>query len=460
MLKIHFSNIGNIAKGDVELNKMTIFAGENNTGKTYATYVVYSLLEKEFRYEFKEVLPIVEELYKDGFYTLDLKEFFDAHYSKMKQEIEKAFSENLHAIFSAEESEFSRSKIDFTLDESLVKENLVKMDIQFSIGIGQNNFTTFEAIKLPDETSLKLMLFDIKVPKRVIGEHVKSILNRLVFDDLFSKSFLLPAERTGLNLFYQELSRKRTAMLHHLQKIEFDPMELIKDLIVSRYPQPIADYIDFLNDTQNLKKSSSDFKDLALEIQKNILHGTYKVEKDGIYFLPYKRHSNKENHHQKISLHLSSSTVKTFFSLVFYLEHMADQNQTLIIDEPELNLHPENQRKIARVLAMIANRGIQVVLSTHSDYFIREINNLMMLKNDFSTKKDIMEEYGYSEEMLLNPKDVNAYWFHDHKINKMKIYEDEGIVVDTFDSVIRDLNMLTDKIYYQKKADLDDTADK
>jgi len=34
MVKIHVENLGNIAKGDVEINNLTIFAGSNNTGKT------------------------------------------------------------------------------------------------------------------------------------------------------------------------------------------------------------------------------------------------------------------------------------------------------------------------------------------------------------------------------------------------------------------------------------------
>jgi predicted ATP-dependent endonuclease of OLD family len=166
----------------------------------------------------------------------------------------------------------------------------------------------------------------------------------------------------------------------------------VRSIIISRYSQPIADYIDFLNNSFELKKLNSDFKDLAIEIQKKILNGKYIVETDGIYFIPYKIHSSNTDHfNQKISLHLSSSTVKTFFSLVFYLEHLAKEGETLIIDEPELNLHPDNQRKIAIILVMIANRGIKVIVSTHSDYFIREINNLIMLKNEFPSKTEIMQ---------------------------------------------------------------------
>jgi len=459
MTKINFENLGNISNGSVELNKLTIFTGENNTGKTYATYGLYSLLDKDFRYNLKEINPIIEDLYRDGLYNLDLKTFFDTNYLKIKKEIEVSFSKSLPNVFSANEDEFKKSKMTFDLNISDIKKELLELNHKSTLTIGKKDNIIFEVNKEKNSTILKLVLLETNTPKDIISENLKNILSHFIFDKLFSKSFLLPAERTGLNLFYQELSSERSAMFHHIGKATINKMELIKDLIVSRYPQPIADYIDFLNNINILKKSNSEFKDLSLVIQKEILKGKYKVEKDGIYFMPYKSYANKDNFTEKISLHLTSSTIKTFFSLVFYLEHLANDGETLIVDEPELNLHPDNQRKIARILSMIANRGVQVIVSTHSDYFIREINNLIMLKSDFKSKKEIMSKNGYTDNMLISGNDVSAYLFCKNTIEEMEIDEQEGIIAKTFDSVINDLNLVSDDIFYTKQADVEnDTA--
>ena len=53
-----------------------------------------------------------------------------------------------------------------------------------------------------------------------------------------------------------------------------------------------------------------------------------------------------------------------------------------MIDEPELNLHPDNQRRIARLLARLVNLGIKVFITTHSSYIIKELNTLIMLNRD------------------------------------------------------------------------------
>jgi len=456
MTQINFENLGNIERGSIALNNLTIFTGENNTGKTYATYAIYSLLDKDFSYTLNEINSIIEDVYRDGSYNLDLQTFFDKNYKKIKKEVEIAFSKSLSYVFSASEEEFHKSKITFDLDEYNIKENLIKREYKSTLSIGKKDNSICELFKESKNTVLKIILLDSDVPVNIIQDKLKNVLSTFLFDTLFSKSFLLPAERTGLNLFYQELSSERTAIFHHIGKQEINTMELIKDLIISRYPQPIADYIDFLNNINTLKKSNSLCKDLSVRIQKEILKGKYKIDKEGIYFVPYKKDSNKENYNEKISLHLTSSTVKTFFSLVFYLEHLAREGETLIIDEPELNLHPNNQRKIAQIIAMIVNRGIKVIISTHSDYFVRELNTLLMLNSEFNSQKEIMQKYNYEENMLLSATDVNAYVFCKNTIIKMEIDKEEGIIAKTFDDVIYDLNAVSDEIYYTKQSDFED----
>jgi len=448
MLNLNFKNLGNIKDGTINLKPFTIFCGDNNTGKTYATYAIYALLDKEFDFSFKETREIVEKLYQNGLYELNISEFMKNNLKTLKKEIEKGFKENLHFVFSAEEEDFKKTSFAFEIDDETIKNNINDSGFNAISSIGKKEVVVFEASKDENSNIIKLVLHDNKMSKHFLSDRLKNIISKVIFKQLFSNSFLLPAERTGLNLFYKELGRERTTILHHLQKKDINPMELVKDLLVSRYPQPIGDYIDFLNDVHNLKKIKSEYKDFAHLIQKDILHGKYKVEKDGIYFVPYKTNANKDNFSERISLHMSSSTVKTFFSLVFYLEHLAKKGDTLIIDEPELNLHPDNQRKIARILSLIVNKNINVIVSTHSDYFMKELNNLIMLKNDIKNKENLFKKYGYIKEMTISLEDIDAYLFENNTIKKLNKTKEEGIEVTTFDKVINKLNESSEDIYF------------
>ncbi len=260
--------------------------------------------------------------------------------------------------------------------------------------------------------------------------------------------FLMPAERNGLHLFFRELSTRRTALLHHASKDNIDINDLLRDVIRSRYAVPIAKYIDWLNDMTDIQKSkSTEFHDYAQQLQKSLAGGAYKVDSrtGDIAFKPYQR-KRVGVETQSLGLHLTSSTVKSLFGLWFYLKYQAEKGDVLMIDELELNIHPENQRKVARLLAQLVNAGLNVVISTHSDYIVREFNSLIMLSQD--KDKALRKKYGYKDNEVLTMEKVGAYLFDEQTIKSFEITADDGIYATTFDEVIRKLNNTNDDIYY------------
>ena len=269
--------------------------------------------------------------------------------------------------------------------------------------------------------------------------------------------FLMPAERNGLHLFFRELSTRRTALLHHASKDNIDINDLLRDVIRSRYAVPIAKYIDWLNDLSDIQKSkSADFHDYAQQLQKTLAGGVYKIDSrtGDIAFKPYQRKRDGVKT-ESLGLHLTSSTVKSLFGLWFYLEYQAEKGDVLMIDEPELNIHPENQRKIARLLAQLVNAGLNVVISTHSDYMVREFNSLIMLSQD--EDKVLREKHKYADNEILTTAQVGAYLFDKQEIKPFEITADDGIYAKTFDEVIRNLNDTNDDIYYSLKEKKDES---
>ncbi len=100
----------------------------------------------------------------------------------------------------------------------------------------------------------------------------------------------------------------------------------------------------------------------------------------------------------------SSSSVRSLLDIGFYLRHVAEPNDLLMVDEPELNLHPENQRRMARLFARLVNCGIKVFMTTHSDYIVKELNTLIMLNSAIPSHQKIMEDYHYREDELIEAK--------------------------------------------------------
>ena len=270
----------------------------------------------------------------------------------------------------------------------------------------------------------------------------------LLASNQLSDIFLMPAERNGLHLFFRELSTRRTALLHHASREKIDIGELLRDVIRSRYAIPIAHYIDWLNDLAERQKSkSAEFHPFAGQVKRQLAGGAYSVDArtGSIEFKPY-QHRRDGKKTTAMGLHMTSSTVKSLFGLWFYLEHQAEPGDLLMIDEPELNVHPENQRKIARLLARLVNAGLNITLSTHSDYIVRELNTLIMLGQEGA--EGLREKHGYEEDETLSTDQVAAYLFDEQTITPFEITPDDGIYATTFDDVIDELNSVNNDVYY------------
>lgn len=260
--------------------------------------------------------------------------------------------------------------------------------------------------------------------------------------------FLMPAERNGLHLFFRELSTRRAALLHHASRDNIDVGELLRDVIYSRYALPIADYIDWLNNLSEAQRAKSDgYHGYAENLKRSLVRGSYRIDArtGSVEFRPYRLRRDARSA-ASMGLHITSSTVKSLFGLWFYLEHQAKAGDILMIDEPELNIHPDNQRQIARLLARLVNAGINVVISTHSDYIVREFNTLIMLSQD--TNRRLQKKHRYQADEVLSQEKVGAYLFDQQTIVPFGITPEDGIYATTFDEVIADLNRVNDDVYY------------
>ncbi|HHP0406170.1 AAA family ATPase [Acinetobacter baumannii] len=444
-------NLGNLESGTIEVKPLTLLCGPNNTGKTWVMYTIYGFLNNQEISSFAGVDQIVTDLKENGILEFNLEEWLEKNFKGTLSSIEKATKMKLPSIFSSDSSLFENSifKWEVVLTEILERNKGRSFEFEFSLGSKQIH--AFKAIKSKDSQVISMTLIK-DLPKEILNDVISSLIyNYLVGRNAQQQStFLIPAERNGLHLFYRELSSRRTALLHHASRDELDLHLLLRDVLGSKYAKPIADYIDWLNDLTNIKKSAekNKYHELAEEVKK-LIGGKYNIDAEGnITFMPKKKRGGPTV--PKMDLHLSSSTAKSLFGLWFYLEYQAKEQSVLMIDEPELNLHPSNQRLVARLIAKMVNMGLKIVVSTHSDYFVRELNSLIMLGENNGnqvTKSQLLKKYSIDSQALLTKDKIGAYVFECGQLKEMEVNE-EGIIAKTFDEQINQLNDSSDDIYY------------
>ncbi|TAE61769.1 MAG: hypothetical protein EAZ87_00935 [Nostocales cyanobacterium] len=453
--KVFIENLGVIKKGHLQLNDFTLLCGANNTAKTYIMYSLYSLIDYNFKVNVDFVETIVNQLIEDKVRQYDIQDLVTNNLHNIANGISLGITRHLPNLFATDSSDFEKTRIKLELDNDLILRNIINQGIQHRLSLGNKESDWFFDIqKLVNDTKVTFTMRDTGIPHNLLIELISRSIIKLILSKDTGNCFLLPAERAGLNLFFKELSSIRNRLLHHAKKDDINPLEVLHDILQSRYAEPISDYIQFLNDLKDSKKRKSDYQIQAQYIHQKILNGKYEIDRDGdIYFKPY-RSNNK-----KMPLHFTSSTVKSLFGLVFYLEHLAQPGDYLMIDEPELSLHPDNQRNLARVLAKLVNDGVKVVVSTHSPYFVRELNNLIMFNKYFAQADALRLRYGYESDESLNPEKVSAYLFSNNTINPMEIDPNEGIIAETFDVVIDNLNQSSNDIYYASQEEEHEDAE-
>ena len=152
----------------------------------------------------------------------------------------------------------------------------------------------------------------------------------------------------------------------------------------------------------------------------------------------------KPNKKVALDISVSSSMVKELSTLVLYLRYVAKANQLLVIDEPEMNLHPEAQVKMIEFLAMLVNAGLNILITTHSPYMLDHLANLIKAAQN-ENKESIRDKfYLKCTDAFIAKENVSVYLFNQGRVTNA--LDDDGVIQwNTFGDVSDRIS----EIYYQ-----------
>lgn len=453
-MKLRLKNIGVIKESEIDLSKdLIVLCGPNNTGKTYATYVAYALYRyvnvesKRFNNRITTDVNLAE-IKKSGSVQIDLWKLFQDEENKLITRYVGFIMSRLSDVFDSNDTVFKNSSLKVVFDNhDYIKSKILNAEIENDVKFGttSTNFKKKAGSLILDITAVINQKDDRKAQElfEIITDIlIPEIIGDLLLQSIYNNCYIAPAERIAINLFSRQLSVQRNKLVDDL--LAYSDAKSTKGILAKAqlYPLAIRDSLEVSERLSELQKDASDYGFLADLIETEILKGKIKISKEGEV-----QYSPQSTRVKPLGIHLTASVVKSLSNLVFYFRHIAKKGDFIIIDEPELNLHPDNQIKIAHLLARIVNNGFKVMISTHSDYIIREINNLIMLSNDNVNAKKIIKKYHYSKEELLNHNNVAAYIFN-NKISTPIDVSSTGFEVETIDAEISKLNKISEEIYY------------
>jgi len=474
-----------VRNAKIRLSNLTIFVGENNLNKTWFAYLILTLLSD------KHIANLFFKISKNNRYKLFkiLSELYDKLLSSNHID-NNNFKENIRSLIEKFYEELAK-KYCYVLDESffkITKTQFNKGDIKISCKISQ--WSSINADKVA-ENLIRYFDLHIKNSKALLFQDFfnlfklfKVLVKEFLKKNLAENYFYLPAERNALIQFanlisYGELNLYRaeenvisfsTLIKNLFPKIfnEENTETNVEDFLGERvrretnYPSFIKEFIDFLFKIKDESIINKNINEELLKLLESVIEGKIIVDEIGALF--YK----EEVGTQEIPVKIASSMVKSLSGLNLFIKYKFIPNKyLLVIDEPEIALHPEAQVKLIEFLTILVNKGLKIILTTHSPYIVDHLINLMegykvkkgltppklkdKLKELFWLPKAI-EDLELKEikvdDILINPSKVSVYWFKKDNDGyvKLKSIKNSNDTIDwqTFSKISEKLS----EIYY------------
>lgn len=434
-MRVEIKNVGSISNFDVDISGLTVVSGENDSGKTALSKVIYALGQSSSFYKFKRKVVIrnkIKNIYDKMFMVLS--NYMHSEFpEEEKEDLNGALSALMEFLYTARrmtssyDMEFApRYVIEnseyifkyFHIDNEEVRKELSHMIVMLKqISMDRVRFADHFLSSLKEEFANDLVkknstsnFSEITVTVDGKKSHIKFDNKKIIdTDGDFDIPFIDSTFVDGPAVFLIEKVLGRTDYV-------------MRSKVRSGVPHHVIDLCSKIDGTRNTLSSISesdnpcwdmnDFYDgiISFEPEKEDFH----LKKDGYIFSG-----------NNVSSGVKALSVMDILSRGGYL----NKESIIILDEPETNLHPKWQKKYAKAIVALSNKGIRIIVNTHSPYMLESLKAYSGVFN------------------------AGAKFYFSHKVkNNVKLLDTHGdisIIIDALSSPLRDLML-------EMQGDLDD----
>ena len=216
---------------------------------------------------------------------------------------------------------------------------------------------------------------------------------------------------------------------------------------------PIGMYRDFLAQLDDLKTPSriiSPDNQFFVNYIAKLADGEIVLE-NGSVFLLFKSG-------EKIPVSAAASSVKELMPFLLMLQNgKIRQYNSLLFEEPEAHVHPKKQFLVMDMLARCCNKGMLIQMTTHSDYLLGRMNQLLVLGKIREKSMEAFEifckEHQFNKNLYLHTEQIGGYYFK--RENDRVVIEEQdlslGLPFNSFENTV--------KSQMELSADINDLAE-
>lgn len=404
-IHVNIKKLGLIRNAEIEIKPLMLFSGYSGLGKSYVAilchYFYYVWMSDKRINSFFKHIQDSKGISFDG--SIPNQNGDKASFSISKEEIE-----NWLAKDAVDYLKYMLGYSDFSAE---IKINLPVQEQTFSFfyeqekgGVGDN-----------PEIYNKLSLFGVKNRFKELGITDESpyatlfrfVMIMTIFGD-YQKllySYVLPPARGMYMSEFPLFSNAKTGLCQ-----------------------------TFISDMQELNKAQEKTDKPSPELIKlihEVLAGDIKMDGEKYVYV---------THGVTLPISAAAASIREVGSLQQLILKRDISKCTILLEEPESHLHPLKQIQMADIIALMANGGANMQITTHSDYFMRRLNDLIRLhilkEKDEQKYNELRKEFNISN-VTLDPSILSAYYLEQTEVDGDVTLKNQdvssGIPFDTFD---------------------------
>lgn len=478
-IQLTVRDFGPIEDGTVDLRPLTVFVGPSNTGKTYMSILVYALhhalkgfprlpvtsyaMDRYLEFDWdgrpkQEYHDVRRKLNTEGraFRYLDLppilREVLLHDSAGLAGDVDLELNRCLDSDTISELIRTPRTSdtIEVILNVSEAARCLWRLNMSLSASQSRAAIEMGDFDLIPDDrvshgSDAAERLRRILLSRRI---QIPDFLNLLGSPSFTSHGhglgivYYLPAARSGIMQSHRVIAssslefhtnRARLKQLTELPTLSGVMVDFMQKLILYEDREPRSEY-KLLNE-------------IADVLERRTLAGSIRAAKSagGYPVFEYRPTGSNED----IRLTRASSMVSELAPVVLFLRGVLGIGDTLIIEEPEAHLHPAAQTQVAMTLARLVRAGVRVLITTHSDWLLKQIGILIR-------EGELEEQTGKPSESTLpsslHPSEVGVWLFRQDgtdqgsTIQEIPFDRSEGVEPEEYYDVAEEL--------YNRSADL------
>jgi len=482
-MELLIKNLGSIRNNNQTIDltkKFYTFIGYNNSGKTLVSQLLWTIFNHDNIRKFSENTQI-DSLLIDSEKPIKKitinQELIDEILNKFSQFIEKEVVNTYNLDASIKETIISSNKLIFQADIKEFKDKSFRLTF-----VVDNDLEYLQISK--EQGSLTINIKELNIPEKVFDQIPRDLFERAkpskesviipsIIRVLLSKTedtFFIPASRSFFPVFYQyiyEIERNKRIesnrlFLELIENIDDDSdshedkLKRLQEQLPKRsYTEPMNKVIESLYSLNTKKKINSVYNSL-IEKMTGLMGGEITIS--SLESIAPIQFSFKFDESKDLPMYLASSSVNQLTILYLYLKYWAkEKNNFLMIDEPEVNLHPENQIRLMDILVQfVTEHNNRVLITTHSPILTDILNNYVYLHTLKSYDVDVTKIIEDNQLKNLNPEisiakeDLGVYFFTGDKIIDYGTSQ-YGVYFRNFTEVINSVQksgeILTNHIY-------------